>query len=316
MKHYWSLENISLDNVWLTIGAFDGVHLGHQQIIRPLVSEAHREGNLVVVLTFHPHPVVFLQKYMGAIYLATPQKRAELLGDLGVDIVITQTFDERIANLTARQFIIKLRDHLRFRELWTGYDFAMGRNREADATTLQTLSQEMNFIFRSIQAFKINDHIVSSSLIRSLLMRGEVREAALILGRPYQIDGVVVRGDRRGKTIGFPTANLQTMEQLVLPDNGVYACWISWRGRRYPAAVNIGVRPTFNGRGTVPRVEVHILDFPPGEDLYGQQLSVDFNARLRGERRFINSEALIEQIKIDIIEARQRLMTENESVSQ
>ncbi len=309
MKNLKTLDEVRLENVWLTIGAFDGVHLGHQQIIRSLVTEAHQTGAVAVVLTFFPHPAVYLQKIRGPFYLSSPDKRAEILYGLGVDTVITELFNENIANLSAQQYLDMLQKSLQIRQLWVGYDFAMGRGRETNVTNLRKMAENMGFVFRSLPAIEIDGEIVSSSQIRSMLLMGFVEDVIRKLGRPYQLDGVIVSGDRRGRHLGFPTANLQVMSQALIPENGVYACWATVRNQRYAAAVNIGVRPTFAGMETIPMIEVHLLDVFGKQDFYNERLSIDFITRLRSEQSFPNAQALSDQIDQDVRKTRAVLMT-------
>ncbi len=308
MLYYNSLEKLSMQGVWLAIGIFDGVHIGHQKIIRQLTHEARQAGVQAVVLTFHPHPLVVLANYHDPLYLTTPEKRAELLARLGVDTVITLPFDAQFANQSARQFLGELRLHLGMRQLWAGYNFAMGKNREANASVLEQLGQEFGYTFRVIPAVRVDGQIVSSSQIRELLLQGDVEQAARKLGRPYQIQGSVIKGDGRGRSIGIPTANVQTMAQMVIPARGVYTCWAEARQKRWAAAVNIGVHPTFNHSSDVEtRIEAHLLDFPVGEDLYGETVSLEFVTCLRGEIRFNNAQELVTQVYKDVQMARKTL---------
>lgn len=312
MIQYSSINDVSLQGVWLAIGLFDGVHLGHQKIIRSLTAEARQAGVQSVVLTFHPHPMVYLHNFPGSIYLSTPEKRAELLGRLGVDVVITQKFDEHVADLTARQFLQVLHEHLGMRQLWAGYDFAMGKGRQADADVLSQLGAEFGYTYQEIPAVKMDGRIVSSSQIRDLLLNGDVEQAERRLGRPYQVQGTIVKGDGRGRTLGIPTANIRPMEQIVLPAQGVYACWAQVGQRCWSATVNIGKRPTFASQGYRPlTIEAHLSDLVSQDDLYGEETSLDFIKRIRGEMRFSSPEELVKQIQIDIQESRKILMEKN-----
>ncbi len=312
MIQYSSIEDVSLQGVWLAIGLFDGVHLGHQKIIRNLTDEARQAGVQTVVLTFHPHPMVYLHQFPGAVYLTTPEKRAELLGRLGVDFVITQTFDAHVADLTARQFLEILHRHLGMRQIWAGYDFAMGKGRQADAEVLDRLGSEFGYTYQVIPAVKVDGRIVSSSQIRDLLLIGDVEQAERRLGRPYQVQGTVVRGDGRGRTLGIPTANIHPMDQVVLPAQGVYACWAQVGQRCWFATVNIGNRPTFDTQGkTNLTIEAHLSDLVSQDDLYGEEMSLDFIKRLRGEMRFSTPEELVVQIQNDIQESREILSKKN-----
>ncbi len=306
MQHFRSLKDLHLQGAWLTIGAFDGVHLGHRALIEPFVAAAHAAGAPAVVLTFFPHPAVVLQGRRAPFYLSTPDEKAERLGALGVDVVITHPFNRRVAARSARDFMADLKVHLGLRMLWVGYDFALGRNREGDIPTLRRLGQEMGFEVRVVEAVRLDGEVVSSSRIRALLAAGEVQAANRLLGRPYEVPGRVVRGDGRGRRLGFPTANLKVWARRMVPGPGVYVARARLEdGRTFGAVVNIGVRPTFEVRPRAPRVEAHLLGF--AGDLYGQCLTLAFLQRLREERRFPSPEALAEQIRRDVRRAEEVL---------
>lgn len=298
MEHVSSLATVQLTGAWLTIGAFDGVHLGHQKIIQQLTAGAHAVGAPAVVITFHPHPLRVLRGGSGPWYLTTPEQRAELLGDLGVDWVITHAFDQTVASLPGREFLSIIHAQLGISQLWVGYDFAMGYGRDTDVDTLRALSLELGFTLQVAQAVTLDEGVVSSRRIRALLAEGDVAGAARLLDRPYTVDGLVVPGDRRGRQIGVPTANLQVWEEQVLPGAGVYACYAEVDGKVYGAASNVGVRPTFDGGSAKIHVEAHLLDYDG--DLYGRRVTLAFFDRLRGEQRFSGIEALVSQIRLDI----------------
>lgn len=302
MQHYWSLDDVHLQDSWVTIGSFDGVHRGHQAIVHTLTAGAHAAGAPAVVLTFHPHPAVVLGGRQGPFYLTTPEERAAILGELGVDVVVSFPFNREVAQMTAREFMSLLSKHLKLSELWVGYDFALGRGREGTVPVLRQIGEELGYRVEQIAPIEIDGQIISSSQIRSALMEGEVEKAAQMLGRPYRIGGPVVTGDSRGRTIGIPTANLEVPNERVLPKAGVYACQAFHNGRTYQAVTNVGFRPTFENQPPTPRVEAHLLDFD--QDLYGQNLDLTFNARLRDEQRFPGVEALVRQIHEDIERAR------------
>ena len=303
MQHLRSLPQESLGNTWLTIGSFDGVHLGHQEIIRHLVMEAHGSGGTAVVLTFDPHPAVVLGVRQLPYYLSSVDERAELLGSLGVDLVITQQFDLTLANTSAREYMLSLHAGLGIEQLWVGSDFALGRNREGDVKFLQDFAAEMNFKLQVIDPIQIDGHIISSSQIRNLIQAGEIQQAARMLGRHYQVEGVVIPGDQRGRTIGIPTANLKIDPEKILPANGVYACQAFVRGQAWPAATNIGIRPTFDGQSLITHVEAHLIGFTG--NLYGELIRLECIERLRGEQRFASIDALVAQIHQDLAQTMQ-----------
>ena len=298
MQPLSSLKSYHLKNTWLTIGSFDGVHRGHQEIVKKLSSGAHAVGAQAVVLTFFPHPAKVLGKRTDFYYLTSPEERAALLGEMGIDFVITYPFNLEVAATSARDFVKEIHAHLGFRHLWIGHDFALGRKREGDALTLRRLGEEFGFQVEVVNQVKVQDFAVSSSQIRALIREGKVDQAELLLGRPYKVKGKVVPGDGRGRTIGIPTANLKVWEEKLLPASGVYVCQAWVGGEQYGAVTNIGVRPTFDQQEPIPHLEAHLLDFD--EDLYGQEVALEFIRRLRDEQRFPNPEALVAQINKDI----------------
>jgi riboflavin kinase/FMN adenylyltransferase len=297
MLHTTSLNDVQLNDTWLTIGVFDGVHRGHQAILRHLVEGAHAAGNPAVVLTFSSHPAVVLG-HRELKYLTTPEERAELLGALGVDTVITHPFDEKVAGLTAAEFMAPLKSRLGLNRLLIGYDFALGKGREGTAARLSEIGREMGYSVQVVEAVSDESGVISSSAIRKLIAVGKVAEAAEMLGRFYALGGPVIHGDARGKTIGIPTANVDFDSRKVLPANGVYACWTTIDGLKHRSVANIGLRPTFAGGDPNPRVETHLLDYD--QDLYGKTLRLEFTARLRDEMKFPSVDALTAQIKSDI----------------
>ena len=305
MRHYRTLENVKLTRSWVTLGTFDGIHLGHQHIIQQLVSQAHQAQHTTVVVTFHPHPALVLSGETFPFILTTPAQRAELLGQLGVDIVITHPFNPQIANLTAEEFIVPLNQRLNIRQLWVGYDFAMGKDKEATPPELSRLGEKYGFKVKQISPFYMDGKIVSSSWIRELLAEGDVERAAALLGRPHRIEGEVVEGDKRGQKLGFPTSNLNIPATMARLRSGVYACYVWVEGERWKAVANVGVRPTFERQPVPVRLETHILGFSGA--LYGETLVVEFIAFLREERKFENIAALQTQIEHDISRARQKL---------
>ena len=299
MQHADSLEAVSLEKPSVvTIGAFDGVHRGHQKLIAELVSEAHAQDRAAAVICFFPHPDVVLRGITGRYYLTSPDERARLLAELGVDVLVVHPFNDEVRHVRAADFVQRLRDHLKMAALWATADFAMGFNREGDIGFLRAQGVEVHTI--EMVAPDGNGDRISSSAIRAALEAGDVSKAAEWLGRPYRIAGEVIGGAQRGRSIGFPTANIDIWEEQVIPANGVYACRTFLGGETFNAVTNVGVRPTFEGVGVT--VEAHIFDFD--RDIYGQTLSLDFMQRLRGEQKFDGIEALVAQIKQDAKQAR------------
>jgi len=301
MQHFHNIEEIQLEQSWLTIGSFDGVHLGHQQIIHDLVKGAHDNGQPAVVVTFHPHPQLIIKKEDRPYYLTLPDKRAQLLGDLGVDVILTYPFTRETSQMRAEEFVALLHRRLKFSRLWVGYDFALGRNREGDPAYLKNLSQQFGYTLKEILPYSIDGELVSSSRIRKNIREGKVREAAAFLGRSFEVTGTVVVGANRGKSLGFATSNLDVPQEMVDIKPGVYACLTDLDGQTWKAVTNIGFRPTF-GEGIIsPRIEAHLLEF--SGNLYGEELSLRFVERLRDEMKFDQVSDLQAQIKTDIDQA-------------
>ncbi len=248
MIHVQSLDNLSLENCWLTIGVFDGVHRGHQEIIKKLTAGAHAGGGLAVLITFWPHPAEVLgqQKIK---CLTTPDERAELLGALGVDVVITYRFDAATANLSALEFMENLKKHLGVKHLLMGYDFALGKGREGNSIRLAEIGRKLNYSTEVIPSVGDESGVISSTEIRKLVAVGEVAHSARLLGHRYSLHGTVVHGNGRGRTIHFPTANIDYPPEKLIPSNGIYVCQASLGKARFGEAVNVGVRPTFQDGG-------------------------------------------------------------------
>jgi riboflavin kinase/FMN adenylyltransferase len=313
MIHYRSLDEVSLQNTWLTVGVFDGVHRGHREIIHKLVSGAHENDALSVVLTFDPHPAKLFGR--GDIKLLTlPGERAKLLGDMGVNVVITHPFDRNVANTTAFDFMKQLKDRLGLEHLLLGYDSALGRNREGDATRLTEIGRELGYTVEVVPALGDESGVISSTEIRKLISVGRVSDAAHLMGHPYRLQGLVAYGDQRGRTIGFPTANLNYAREKVIPKGGIYACWAYVRTDTspvpsvYKAAVNIGTNPTFTPDKQTLNVEAYLLDFD--RDIYDEQLNLEFVERLRDELKYDSVDALIKQIHLDVEQTSELLGTE------
>ncbi len=225
MEHLHSFEETTLKSAWATIGTFDGVHRGHQAILVPMLQAAHAAGSPAVVVTFYPHPVAVLRGISEPICLTSPDERAHLLGRLGVDVVLTLSFDRALAAWSAQEFMQRMSERLGLRQLWVGNDFALGRNRQGDIPTLRAIGQELGYTVHVTDEVVIEGERVSSSQIRSLLRGGDVRQAARLLGRPYVLEGTVAHGDGRGRDLGFPTANVDFWPEKIAPAYGVYATW-------------------------------------------------------------------------------------------
>jgi riboflavin kinase/FMN adenylyltransferase len=304
MQQYHSLEQVSLNNSWLTVGVFDGVHRGHQQILKRLTAGAHEHGVPAVVLTFDPHPAKFFGR--SAIKLLTlPDERMDLLDSFGVDAVVVHPFDRQVADTSAFDFMRALKTRLGVEHLVLGYDSTLGKNREGNAARLTEIGLELGYTVEVVSALSDESGVISSTEIRKLIETGNVAEAARLMGHPYSLHGPVIHGDGRGRTINVPTANIEYSHEKMIPANGIYACWAYLQGKKYQAAINIGVNPTFTPDKQIPNVEAHILDFQ-GE-IYGEDVKLEFVRRLRNELRFDSVETLLEQIWKDIEQAREIL---------
>jgi len=306
MQHYRSLEEVNLQNSWLTVGVFDGVHRGHQQIIRDLTTGAHTNEAPAVVLTFDPHPATVLTG-RELKCLTLPDERADLFGQLGVDVVITERFTRELSAVSAHDFMARLTRRLGLRHLLIGYDFALGKGREGNAARLTEIGSELGYTVEVVPAVSDESGVISSTEIRKLIEVGNVAEARRLLGHPYSLHGPVIHGDGRGKTIQVPTANIAYSHAKMIPARGIYACWASLGDERYQAAINIGTNPTFTPDKQTPNVEAHLLDFQRG-DIYGEDLQLEFVTRLRDELKFDSVDVLVAQIWKDVANARKVLV--------
>jgi len=308
MHHYRSLEEVTLQNSWVTVGVFDGVHRGHQKILEKLTAGAHANGVPAVVLTFDPHPANVLGRSTVKL-LTLPGERAKLLGEVGVDVVITHPFDKDFANVTAFDFMRLLKTHLGLSHIVAGYDSTVGKNREGNAVRLAEIGSELEYTIETVSALSDESGVISSTEIRKLVTVGNVTEAARLLGHPYRLQGLVAHGDQRGRTIGFPTANLSYAREKVIPAGGIYACWAREHDEyadRHMTAVNIGTNPTFTPDSHTLNVEAYLLDFI-NQDIYDTLLTLEFVQRLRDELRYDSVEALVEQIRKDVAQTRELL---------
>lgn len=286
--------------VVLTMGKFDGVHLGHRQLIGTARDRAHELGFLSAVLTWEPHPNVVLRPDHPLQLLTSLEEKIDLIAALGPDLLIIAPFTEETKATEPDAYMAQIGAALPLRELWVGADFAMGRGRTGDVSSLMVIGRDRGFAVGAVSKVLVENQPVSASRVRDLLVAGDVTGAATQLDRPFGLRGAVVEGDKRGRTIGFPTANVQIRPNHVLPADGVYACRVYLNGVSLPAVTNVGLRPTFDGlRRTV---EAHILDW--SGDLYGTSLLVEFLHRLRGEQKFSGIDALVAQIRSDADTAR------------
>jgi riboflavin kinase / FMN adenylyltransferase len=292
----------------VTIGVFDGVHRGHQRIVTTAAAAAAGLGLPLVVATFDPHPAEVIRPGSHPRLLCTLRRRAQLLAELGAAAVCVLEFTLEFSRLSPDEFVrTVLADRLHARRVVVGENFRFGHRAAGDLALLAELGEKYDFRAEGVPLLAQDGVTMSSSAIRDLLAAGDVAGAARGLGRPHRVEGVVVRGDQRGRALGFPTANLETAEHTAIPADGVYAGWLAsldadgHEAERWPAAISVGTNPTFDGRHRV--VEAYALD-RDDLDLYGVHVAVDFAARLRGMVRFDSVDALVGQMRLDIAEAR------------
>lgn len=277
----------------VTIGVFDGLHRGHQQIVGRAVGRAREAGVPSVVITFDPHPAEVVRPGSHPAVLTTPRHQAELVGALGADVLCVLPFTPEFSRLTPAEFAHEvLVEHLHALAVVVGENFRFGHRAAGDVATLAELGERFGFATEGVPLLRDGGTTISSTYVRACVDAGDVEAAARALGRPHRVEGVVVRGEARGRTIGFPTANLETAPHTAIPADGVYAGRLDGR----PAAVSIGTNPTFEGRER--RVEAYVLDFDG--DLYGVHVVLDFLARLRDTEKFDSVEALVEQMHRDV----------------
>jgi riboflavin kinase/FMN adenylyltransferase len=280
----------------MTIGNFDGVHLGHQAIFRALCQRAREVGGTSIVLTFDPHPLKILAPQHCPPLITPTAKKLSIMAACKVDVVVCLPFTQELANLTPVAFVEDvLVGTIGIRELYVGYDFAFGKGRQGTIQLLQELGGRHGFGVHIIEPITVHGKVVSSSTIRRWVQQGAVDEAALLLGRLYSIGGTIVEGYQKGRELGFPTANIRPTCELVA-GRGVYAVLVDWQAQRYEGVANIGYNPTF-GR-TQLSIEIHLFDF--AQQLYGETVEVFFVKKLRDEQAFPSVAALVNQIARDV----------------
>ena len=281
----------------LTIGNFDGVHRGHQALIRTVVERARAQGTTATALTFDPHPQELLRPGSEPRPITTMAERVAIIGSLHLDRLVIAPFTRELAEVEAEDFVVRyLLGSLGMAEIYVGSNFGFGHGKRGDVALLQRMAGEHGFHAQVVDQVTDEGTMISSTRIRQLLSQGDLEAANLELGRPYFLQGVVVAGEGRGSTIGIPTANLSCERPCLLP-HGVYAVEAEAQGERFVGALNFGLRPTFDG--SAPSLEVHLLDFPGGS-LLDHRLRVDFHFRVRAEQRFESADALVAQIRADL----------------
>jgi riboflavin kinase / FMN adenylyltransferase len=280
----------------LTIGVFDGVHLGHKYLLSKLKEKAAEKNLLPGLITFRQHPRAVLASRAELPYLTGLEEKVRLIKDEGIQTVVVLSFTKELSKLTAREFIELLQKYLRMKGLFVGADFVLGRGREGNTNALRRLGEEMGFSLDVIPRLEAGQAQISSTAIRDALTRGNIKKAVGMTGRPYILAGKVIKGVGRGKGLGFPTANVDVDLHRLLPADGVYATVAYVDGKPYQSVTNIGKNPTFSAERRT--VEAFLIDF--SEDLYGRELKLDFIERLRGEKKFANVEELKQQMTADV----------------
>jgi len=296
MKIY-SLSDLPLPfSTVITIGAFDGLHIGHLRLLEETIKIGKELLATPVILTFSPHPREVLRPQVPFYYLTLLDEKIEILSALRFPCLVVLPFTRSLAELTPDIFVEQyLVDYLKVKAVVVGYNFRFGRGRSGDVEYLLKMGKKYDFMVRIIEPVEIDGIKISSSLIRELLLKGEVERANRLLGRPYSLKGRVITGKGRGRLLGFPTANLEVPRKKLIPKEGVYAAWVDLENKRFMGALNIGKNPTFENKEL--SIEVHILDF--SEDLYNKTIKVELIKYIRGEQKFPSLEKLIEQIKKD-----------------
>ena len=283
----------------VTVGVFDGVHLGHRHLLDHLMDWAS-PSRIPAVITFTNRPITVFRPGTFPSYLTTPEHKVALLQEAGIELVVSLEFTEELSQVTARQFVESLEGSLRMKGLVLGPDSALGKGREGDLPYLQAEGERLGFWVRSVTSLEIDGQPVKSRVIREALVVGDVARGAGLLGRNHRLSGKVVVGDQRGRTLGFPTANIEVYPGLLWPGDGIYATWAYFGGKRHLSATSIGVRPTF---GLTQRlVEVYVMDF--SGDLYGEQMTVEFVEKVRNQETFADIDALIARIGQDVADSR------------
>ena len=281
-----------------TLGVFDGVHIGHRFLIEKLSRHAKKRHLSSGIITFDPAPQSILQPSTNIFWLSDLKNKVMALKNLGIDVIVVLSFTQALSQFSAQEFISFLVKSLKMRGIMIGPDFTLGRNHEGNAQTLRLLGLQMAFSVEVVAPFTLNGETVSSTLIRRVLTQGDMKKVEMLMGRYFQLGGKVITSNKRGRVLGFPTANLDIRPQQALPGNGIYATIAQIDGKQFSSATNIGIRPTF-GEGE-KTVETHLLNYKG--DLYGKDIRLEFVQKLRDEQRFPSSEELKAQIEKDVRE--------------
>lgn len=311
METLHSLEDIAktqsiLPEIGLTIGNFDGVHLGHQKLLNKIKAECLQKKIAFVVVTFVPHPQKILQPDKERFLINTYEQRRKFLSQMGVDYLIELKFDRDFSTMGPEDFLKKyLFTYPKLKNIYLGYDFAFGANKQGGFDLVSEICKSRGMNVEIQPKFEVNSQVVSSSFVRQLIAQGNLTEADALLGRPFELEGVVVKGEGRGKKIGFPTANIQVSSDIIVPQRGVYVTKTLYKGMVYKSVTNIGYNPTFKDTHQT-HIETNIFDFD--NDIYGENLEIQFLQKIREEKKFATVNDLIEQIKSDVKFARDHLI--------
>ncbi len=297
MNHINEVNPSKNQVVFATIGAFDGVHIGHQHLIRSMVKQAYTDSAQSLVITFHPHPAVLLRSLPLPFYITSPSEKQSIFQKLGVDFVMDLKFTKKMAGMDPDQFMKLLLDQYPINQLWLGKDFALGQNRSGNLTVLRDIGKKRGYSIIDCPHVVDEHGKISSSEIRNWIKTGNFPPTTRALNRYYSLQGKVTYGDARGRKIGFPTANLEVWGGKLIPTPGVYATWITIDDKIFPSVTNVGVRPTFESTNSIPRIEAHILDFD--ENIYKKQVQLHFVENIRIEKKFNSIGELINQIQRD-----------------
>lgn len=291
--------------IGVTIGNFDGVHIGHRQLLRKIKKECASKNLAFVVVTFVPHPQKILQPEKERFLITSYDQRRELLKDLGVDYLVELKFTRDFSTLTPEEFLRKyLFCYPKLKDFYLGYDFAFGANKQGGHDLVNSICMPLGIEVEIQPKFEFGDEVVSSTLIRSHLLNGMVKEVHPILERPFNLEGVVVKGEGRGKKIGYPTANIQVSPDLIVPQKGVYVTKTTSKGMTYQSVTNIGHNPTFKDTEVI-HIETNLFDFDI--DIYGENLEISFLQKIRNEKKFPTVNDLIAQIRADVETAKEFL---------
>jgi riboflavin kinase/FMN adenylyltransferase len=291
--------------IGLTIGNFDGVHIGHRELLGKIKTKCHSKNLLFVVVTFVPHPQKILQPDKDRFLINSYEQRRSLLQQIGVDILIEMKFTRDFSTLKPQEFLSKyVLSYPNLKDFYLGYDFAFGANKEGDHDLVNSICHPRGVEVEIQTKFEFHGKVISSSLIRERLLSGEIDQVQNILERPFYLEGVVIKGAGRGKKIGFPTANIQVSQDLIIPQKGVYITRTVYKGMTYQSVTNIGNNPTFKD-GHQIHIETNLFDF--NMDIYGETLEIQFLYKLRDEKKFPTVNDLINQIKADVDSAKEYL---------